>query len=87
MAAYMVFAGYELKECACANANEPCHAMCTSECATPSTLSLTSTCGQCLLTQAKQGTSSTCTTTAGETDCLPDATCSPFIDCEIGCGL
>jgi hypothetical protein len=81
--AFKSFEGDELQSCACASST-PCASDCTSECATPSTLTESSPCGQCLLQQAEQGESSSCTISAGET-CEGNATCKPFVSCVLGC--
>lgn len=82
-AAFSKFEGYELADCGCA-AGATCMSDCTAECAAPNTLTTTSPCGVCLLTEASKGTQSTCTTEAGIT-CLGDTTCQPFLQCANGC--
>jgi hypothetical protein len=83
-AAFTKFEGYELMECGCAAAS-PCSTQCTAECANPSTLNQNSPCGQCLIGEAAKTTMSTCTLKAGETDCIGDPTCAPFLTCVLGC--
>ena len=83
MAAYVVFAGYELNSCGC-GIGSPCESVCTMECANPSTLTLASACGSCLNDTASEGSNSTCTVAAGIT-CVTDSACGPFVACEMKC--
>ncbi len=82
-AAYQKFIGYALKECGCTT-GAACASMCTGDCAAMM-LSDNDPCSNCLLNEAQKGTGSACTTKAAISDCLPDSTCSPFIQCEISC--
>lgn len=82
-AAYVLFAGYELTNCAC-QAGAPCAGACTAECANPTTLTSTSTCGVCLAAQEAMAANSSCIVTAAET-CFGNAACSPLLTCGEAC--
>jgi hypothetical protein len=83
MAAFEMFEGDELKSCGC-KASSPCISMCSAECKDPSTLTMTSPCGACLLTQENMGKGSSCTVGASIA-CFTNSACSPFVSCEEKC--
>ena len=79
------FTTYELKRCGCVGATPPCAMVCAGTCANPSSLTLGSPCGQCLLAQEALKQGSPCTVTAALNDCQPDPVCAPFLACALQC--
>ena len=77
----------ELKECGCAVPPAPCAGACAGTCANPSTFTLGSPCGMCLVAEAAKGTSSACTVKAASADCQADTVCQPYLQCVLPCVL
>jgi hypothetical protein len=80
-AAYQKFLGYQVTECGCA-----ADGSCYDACHTSTTTAATSTCGQCLAAQSKEGLTSTCTLAAA-VDCSNDPHCTAYQACAGMCPM
>jgi hypothetical protein len=75
--------GPELQECGCYPAG-PCDALCTAECADPTSLNSASPCGACLASQMEMIMQSSCTLGA-VLQCEGTAACVQFANCLAQC--